>query len=102
MPENADAEGEENGLFQDCPAARPANRLDRRRSHSVSFSKDGRTILVGSMIDHRLDGFGWEDGKLTPGAKLDLGSGPAAIRTAWPQRARLYHFACAARHVSAS
>jgi len=28
--------------------------------------------------------FRWEGGKLSPGAKLDVGSGPAAIRTAWP------------------
>lgn len=55
-----------------------------RWSQGVAFSKDGRTILVGSMIDRGLDVFRWEDGKLTPGAKLDLGSGPAAIRTAWP------------------
>jgi DNA-binding beta-propeller fold protein YncE len=55
-----------------------------RWSQGVAFSKDGRTILVGSMIDQGLNVFRWEDGKLTPGAKLDLGSGPAAIRTAWP------------------
>jgi DNA-binding beta-propeller fold protein YncE len=55
-----------------------------RWSQGIAFSKDGRTILVGSMIDHGLDVFRWESGKLTPGAKLDLRSGPAAIRTAWP------------------
>jgi len=55
-----------------------------RWSQGVAFSKDGRTILVGSMIDHALDVFRWEDGKLSPGPKLDVGSGPAAIRTAWP------------------
>jgi DNA-binding beta-propeller fold protein YncE len=55
-----------------------------RWSQGIAFSKDGKTILVGSMIDRGLDLFRWEDGKLTPGAKLDLGSGPAAIRTAWP------------------
>jgi DNA-binding beta-propeller fold protein YncE len=55
-----------------------------RWSQGIAFSKDGRTILVGSMIDHALDVFRWEDGKLTEGAKLDVGSGPAAIRTAWP------------------
>jgi hypothetical protein len=36
------------------------------------------------MIDHALDVFRWEDGKLIAGAKLDVGSGPAAIRTTWP------------------
>jgi DNA-binding beta-propeller fold protein YncE len=55
-----------------------------RWSQGIAFSKDGRTILVGSMIDHALDVFRWEDGKLSPGTKLDVGSGPAAIRTAWP------------------
>ncbi len=55
-----------------------------RWSQGVAFSKDGKTILVGSMIDHGLDVFRWENGRLTPGAKLDVGSGPAAIRTAWP------------------
>ena len=55
-----------------------------RWSQGIAFSKDGRTILVGSMIDRALDVFRWEDGKLTEGAKLDVGSGPAAIRTAWP------------------
>jgi DNA-binding beta-propeller fold protein YncE len=55
-----------------------------RWSQGIAFSKDGRTILVGSMIDHALDVFRWDDGKLSPGPKLDVGSGPAAIRTAWP------------------
>ncbi len=55
-----------------------------RWSQGVAFSKDGKTILVGSMIDHGLNVFRWENGKLIPGAKLDVGSGPAAIRTAWP------------------
>ena len=55
-----------------------------RWSQGVAFAKDGRTILVGSMIDHALDVFRWEDGKLSPGPKLDVGSGPAAIRAAWP------------------
>ncbi len=55
-----------------------------RWSQGIAFSKDGKTILVGSMIDHGLNVFRWENGKLTPGATIDLGSGPAAIRTAWP------------------
>jgi DNA-binding beta-propeller fold protein YncE len=55
-----------------------------RWSQGVAFSKDGHTILVGSMIDHGLDVFRWEEGKLIERAKLDLGSGPAAIRTSWP------------------
>lgn len=55
-----------------------------RWPQGIAFSKDGSTILVGSMIDHGLDVFRWGDGKLTEGAKLQLGSGPAAIRTPWP------------------
>jgi DNA-binding beta-propeller fold protein YncE len=55
-----------------------------RWSQGIAFSKDGHTIFVGSMIDHALDLFRWEDGKLTEGPKLDIGSGPAAIRTGWP------------------
>ena len=55
-----------------------------RWSQGIAFSKDGRTILVCSMMDHGLDLFRWEDGKLTADGKLDLGGGPAAIRTPWP------------------
>ncbi len=55
-----------------------------RWSQGIAFSKDGRTILVESMIDHGLDVFRWENGKLIPGAVLGLGAAPAAIRTAWP------------------
>jgi hypothetical protein len=50
----------------------------------VAFSKDGRTILVVSMVDHALDVFRWENGKLIEGVMLHVASGPAAIRTAWP------------------
>jgi DNA-binding beta-propeller fold protein YncE len=55
-----------------------------RWSQGIAFARDGRTILVGSMIDRALDVFRWEDGNLIPGEKLDVGSGPAAIRTPWP------------------
>jgi hypothetical protein len=55
-----------------------------RWSQGIAFAKDGRTILVGSMIDRGLDVFRWDDGKLIAGPKLEVGSGPAAIRAAWP------------------
>lgn len=55
-----------------------------RWSQGVAFSKDGKTVLVGSMIDRAVDVFRWENGKLTPGSKLEIGSGPAAIRAPWP------------------
>jgi hypothetical protein len=40
--------------------------------------------LAETPIDRGLDVFCWEDGGLTPGAKLAPGSGSAAINTAWP------------------
>jgi DNA-binding beta-propeller fold protein YncE len=55
-----------------------------RWSQGVAFSKDGKTILVGSMIGRGLDVFRWDDGKLTAGETLDLKGGAAAIRTSWP------------------
>jgi hypothetical protein len=36
------------------------------------------------MVDHALDVFRWENGKLIEGVMLHGASGPAAIRTAWP------------------
>ena len=53
-------------------------------SQGFAFSRDGKTILVGSMVDRALSIFQWQDGKLTQGPSLPLGGGPAAIRTAWP------------------
>ena len=55
-----------------------------RWSQGVAFSRDGMTVLVESMIDHGLNMFRWQDGKLTPSATLDVKGGAAAIRTAWP------------------
>ena len=55
-----------------------------RWSQGIAFSKDGRTILVESMIDHGMNVFRWEDGKLVPTGTLDLHGAPAAIRTSWP------------------
>jgi len=36
------------------------------------------------MIDHGLNIFRWQDGKLTASGTLDVKGGAAAIRTAWP------------------
>jgi DNA-binding beta-propeller fold protein YncE len=55
-----------------------------RWSQGIAFSKDGQSILVCSMIDHALDLFHWEDGKLSATGKVDLAAAPAAIRTPWP------------------
>jgi DNA-binding beta-propeller fold protein YncE len=55
-----------------------------RWSQGVAFSKDGRTVLVESMIDHGFNVFRWQGGKLVPAGTLDLKGAPAAIRTSWP------------------
>ncbi len=55
-----------------------------RWSQGIAFSKDGKTVLVESMIDHGLNVFRWQGGKLIPTGTLDLKGGTAAIRTAWP------------------
>jgi hypothetical protein len=36
------------------------------------------------MIDHGLNVFRWQGGKLMPAGTLDLKGAPAAIRTSWP------------------
>ncbi len=53
-------------------------------SQGIAFSRDGRTILVQNMVERTISVFRWEHGKLAAGAPLAIGSGPAAIRTAWP------------------
>ncbi|HEX3882378.1 MAG TPA: hypothetical protein VHW66_06940 [Stellaceae bacterium] len=55
-----------------------------RWSQGIAFSKDGKTVLVESMIDHGLNVFRWDGKTLTPGKTLDVKGAPAAIRTSWP------------------
>ncbi len=55
-----------------------------RWSQGIVFSKDGRTIMVESMIDRGLDLFRWQGGRLVGEGTLDLKCGAAAGRTAWP------------------
>jgi DNA-binding beta-propeller fold protein YncE len=55
-----------------------------RWSQGVAFSKDGKTVMVESMIDHGLDVFRWNGTTLTPGPTIDVKGGAAAIRTSWP------------------
>jgi len=55
-----------------------------RWSQGIAFSKDGKTVMVESMIDHGLDVFRWNGTTLTPGPILDVKGGAAAIRTSWP------------------
>jgi DNA-binding beta-propeller fold protein YncE len=53
-------------------------------SQGIAFSKDGRTLLIQNMVEQTIGVFRWQNGKLSPGAPLPMGTGPAAIRTAWP------------------
>jgi hypothetical protein len=55
-----------------------------RWSQGIAFSKDGKTVMVESMIDRGLDLFRWNGTTLTPGPILDVKGGAAAIRTSWP------------------
>jgi DNA-binding beta-propeller fold protein YncE len=55
-----------------------------RWSQGIAFSKDGRTVLVESMIEHGLDVFRWQDGRLIRYSPLDVKGAPAALRTSWP------------------
>jgi len=50
-------------------------------SQGASFSKDGKTVVVGNIIQKNLQVFKNDDGKLTDtGQKIDVGGGAAAIR----------------------
>jgi DNA-binding beta-propeller fold protein YncE len=55
-----------------------------RWSQGVAFSRDGRIVMVESMIEHGLDVFRWNGRTLTPGPVVDVKGGAAAIRTSWP------------------
>jgi DNA-binding beta-propeller fold protein YncE len=55
-----------------------------RWSQGVAFSKDGRVVLVESMIDHGLNVFEWQGGRLRSAGTLDVKGAPAGISTAWP------------------
>jgi DNA-binding beta-propeller fold protein YncE len=55
-----------------------------RWSQGIAFSKDGRTVLVESMIDNGLNVFQWLGGRLRPAGTLNVKGAPAAISTAWP------------------
>jgi len=53
-------------------------------NQGFAFSRDGKTILLQDMANRRIQVFGWDGKKLTEGKPLDMGIGPAAIRTSWP------------------
>ena len=54
-----------------------------RWSQGIAFSRDGHTVLVQNMVERTILVFGWDGGTLAPRGKLDIGAGPAAIRTPW-------------------
>lgn len=54
-----------------------------RWSQGIAFSRDGRTLLIQNMVERSISVFGWDGQALTPKGQLDIGAGPAAIRTSW-------------------
>jgi DNA-binding beta-propeller fold protein YncE len=55
-----------------------------RWSQGIVFSRDGKIVMVESMIDHGLDIFRWNGVALTPAGIVDVKGGAAAGRTSWP------------------
>ncbi len=54
-------------------------------SEAIAFSRDGRTVLVQSMQDRKIDVFRWDGRKLRQGKPLPIkDAGPATFATAWP------------------
>jgi sugar lactone lactonase YvrE len=64
---------------------RPRSTLEEEPSivYSVAFSPDGKTLLVGNMVEKDYWVFAW-DGKTLKdtGARVKVNGGAAAIRTA--------------------
>jgi DNA-binding beta-propeller fold protein YncE len=55
-----------------------------RWSQGIVFSRDGKIVMVESMIDHGLDIFRWNGVTLNPAGIVDAKGGAAAGRTSWP------------------
>jgi DNA-binding beta-propeller fold protein YncE len=51
-------------------------------SQGAAFSPDGKTILVGNMVEHDIQVFSWDGNALKQVARLKVNGGPAAVRTA--------------------
>jgi len=52
-------------------------------SQGAAFSPDGKTILVGNMVEKDLQVFAWDGSTLKDtGHRIKVKGGPAAIRTA--------------------
>lgn len=54
-------------------------------SEAIAFSRDGRTLLVQSMQERRIDVFRWDGRRLHQGKSLPIeDAGPESFATAWP------------------
>ena len=51
-------------------------------SQGAAFSPDGRTILVGNMVEKEVWVFEWDGSALKETARLKVNGGSAAVRTA--------------------
>jgi DNA-binding beta-propeller fold protein YncE len=51
-------------------------------SQGAAFTADGKTILVGNMVEKDIQVFSWDGSALKEVARLKVNGGPAAVRTA--------------------
>jgi DNA-binding beta-propeller fold protein YncE len=51
---------------------------------AAAWSKDGRTILVQTMLDTAVSAFAFDGHRLRPGQRIELPAGPAAMATVEP------------------
>ena len=51
-------------------------------SQGAAFSPDGKTILVGNMVEKDIQVFSWDGSALKEVGRLKVNGGPAAVRTA--------------------
>jgi DNA-binding beta-propeller fold protein YncE len=51
-------------------------------SQGAAFSPDGKTILVGNMVEKDIQVFAWDGASLKEIGRLKVNGGPAAVRTA--------------------
>ena len=51
-------------------------------SQGAAFSPDGKTILVGNMVEKDIQIFSWDGSSLKEIGRLKVNGGPAAVRTA--------------------
>jgi DNA-binding beta-propeller fold protein YncE len=51
-------------------------------SQGAAFSPDGKTILVGNMVEKDIQVFSWDGSSLKEVGRLKVNGGPAAVRTA--------------------